>query len=258
MKVKDIYGFLDETAPFSTQDSYDNAGLLVGDPEAEVKRALIVLDITHDAVFEALARDCQLIITHHPVIFNPLKSIIEGSVHYRLVKSGISVISAHTNLDMAKDGVSDMMLELLGFDGSEIFEVKGFRDGEEYGYGKICTLSSPCTAKELAKKAKDAFGTACVRYVDGKKPVLRVAVCSGSGGSLIDLAVSKNCDGYITGDLKHDHFISAENSGLTVIDAGHFYTEAIFAKFLSEKLLKRFPEAEFIVGESNRDVVNYL
>lgn len=258
MKIKSIYDYIDSIAPFSTCDTYDNAGLLIGDENAEVNRVLLAIDITHEVIDEAAAKECELIITHHPVIFNPLKSLKKGSIHYRLAENEIAVISAHTNLDMAKGGVSDMMLELLGLDGTEIFEVKGERNGEVFGYGKLCSLDEEMTAIELASLAKNAFGTECVRYVDGRKPIKRIAVCSGSGGSLVELAHRLGCDGYITGDLKHDHFIDAKNFGLTVVDAGHFYTEAIFAEFLAKKLRAEFPDIEFIVGDTNSDVVNYL
>lgn len=258
MKVIDIYNYIDKIAPFNTCDNFDNVGLLVGDMYADITGVLLSTDITNEVINEAIEKDCNLIVTHHPVIFDPLKRVNKGSIVYRLIESEIAVISAHTNLDMAKGGVSDMMLELMGYESSKVFEVLGERDGKEYGYGKIVKLDEPASVEEFVEMVKGAFDVHTVRYTDGGAPIRRFAVCSGAGGANTLLAVERNCDAYITGDCKHNNFIDAKNLGLTLIDAGHYYTERIFAPILCKKLSREFPELNFTVSETDTDPVKYL
>lgn len=258
MKVIDIYEYINKFAPFDSCDSFDNVGLLVGDMYDDVNCVLLATDITHAVINEALEKEANLIITHHPVIFNPLKKVNKGSIAYRLIENGISVISAHTNLDMASGGVSDMMLDLLGFSGNKIFEVIGEYDSKPQGYGKIVKLIEPITTNELLQKVKSAFSVHTIRYTDSGELIRKIAVCSGAGGHNIELAVEKNCDAYITGDCKHNQFIDAKNLGLTLIDAGHFHTERIFAPVLAKKLSKHFPEISFTVAENDTDPVMYF
>ena len=258
MKVVDIYEYIDKIAPFNTCDNFDNVGLLVGDMYADVSGVLLATDITHDIITEAIEKGRNLIITHHPVIFDPLKSVNKGSIVYRLIENEISVISAHTNLDMAKGGVSDMMLKLLGFESSKVFEVLGERDGKPYGYGKIVKLDEPMTVTSFVELVKGAFDVTSVRYTDGENMIKKFAVCSGAGGSNVPIAIEKNCDAYVTGDCKHNQFIDAKNAGLTLIDAGHFHTERIFAPILCKKLKKHFNDIEISVAENDCDPCKYL
>lgn len=258
MKVQDIYEFIDRIAPFNTCDEFDNVGLLVGDMNAQISGVLLATDITFDVIDEAKVKGCNLIVTHHPVIFNPLKAVTKGSIQYSLIESGISVISAHTNLDMACGGVSDMMLDLMGFESTKIFEVIGERDGKEVGYGKIVTLDEPMNTDEFVEMVKGAFDVHTVRYTDSGKPITKFAVCSGAGGSNTELAVAYGLDAYVTGDCKHNNFIDAKNLGLTLIDAGHYYTERIFAPALAAKLKREFYDTTFIVSEADTDPALYL
>ena len=258
MKVKDIYEFIDKIAPFNTCDNFDNVGLLIGDMNDEIGGVLLATDITDDVIDEAVAKDCNLIVTHHPVIFNPLKSVTRDSIQYRLIVSDISVISAHTNLDMAVGGVSDMMLDLMGFESTTVFEVLGERNGKPFGYGKVVTLDEPMNTEEFVELVKGAFDVHTIRYTDSKRPIKKFAVCSGGGGNNTMLAVDYGCDAYVTGDCKHNNFIDAKNAGLTLIDAGHYHTERIFASALASRLKKVFPETRFIVSEADTDPVQYL
>lgn len=255
--VNDIYNAINAVAPFSIADSFDNSGILVGSPSSPVSKALLALDITQEVIDEALKKKIDLIITHHPAIFNPLKTIAEGSIAYRLVSNGISHIAAHTNLDKTQSGIgiSEIMAKLLEMKITDIvFEKTDIGEG----YGKICTLSSPISACELAKRVKQAFQTEVVRYVDGEKPIRSVALCSGSGGSSAKLAAEMGIDAYITGDVKHDQFIDAHNCGLTLIDGGHFYTENIVLDFLKAQLENSVSDVSFEIAKSNKDIVSYL
>ena len=256
MKVKAIYDFLDEYAPFSVQDKYDNSGFLVGDINATVKGICLCLDITLDVINEAAANKANLIISHHPVIFDPIKSVTAGDPVYELMKNKISAICMHTNADMAKDGVSNLMLDLLGFERSE--EVLEPVLPDNTGYGKICTLSIETHAKALAEYCKIIFDCTAVRYTETDRPIKRVAVCSGSGGSTLPLAIKAGCDALITGDIKHDVWIDAVNNDFCLIDAGHFHTENILCNYLCGILSRKFHDTQIFVAQSSKDPCSYI
>lgn len=258
MQVKEIYDYIDKIAPFKTAVKYDNSGIQIGDKKTEVNSVMFAIDITHDVIDEAVEKQCELIITHHPVIFEPLYNVKKGSVVYRLIENNLCVISAHTNLDMAKGGVTDIMLDMLGLTGTEVLEVIYEEKKTVTGFGKVCDLDKVMSVEELCELTKTAFGVKCLRYTDSGKQIERVAVCSGAGGSNIGLAIEKGCDAYITGDVKHSQFIEAKNKGLTLIDAGHFYTESIFAHSLFKFMKVHFPKLRLIVADSNSDPVNYM
>lgn len=260
IKVSDIYNFIDELAPFEyAKAGDDNVGLLVGDMDSQVNSVLLALDITNAVVAEAAKEGAQLVISHHPVIFDPLYSLQATSPVYGLVKEGVAAICAHTNLDMAKGGISDIMAEMLMVTPCEVIEAVSQRAGEKIGFGKVCKLSTPHTPSQLAKRAQAVFGNTVVRYTEGvNKQITRIGLCSGAGGSIAGLAVSLGCDAYITGDVKHDQFIDALNLGITLIDAGHYHTEVIFAEYIKRMLNKKFPQLEVKIAESCVDPVKYI
>ena len=253
--VGDVYRLIDEFAPFSTQDKFDNAGLLVGSMEDEADRIEVCLDITRQAVEEATAKGAQLIVSHHPVIFHKLSALESCDPVYLLAKHGISAICAHTNVDMAKNGISDVMLELLGFKGEARVLEPVHSDGT--GYGRIVELDIAAEAEELAQRCKKAFGCKVVRYYNSKKNIKVVGVCSGAGGSEehVAHAAKMGCDALITGDVKHSGFIEAANRGITLIDAGHFHTENIICEPLAAMLRERL-DADVFVAESSIDPVS--
>lgn len=256
MTVKDIYEYINTLAPFSSQDSFDNSGLLVGNPDADVYRIAVCLDITNEVVDEAAKLGVSLIVSHHPVIFNPLKNVLVGNPVYSLISSGISAICAHTNLDMAASGnVTDLMLELLDIKGSEVLEVVN-SDGT--GYGRVAELTFDTTAKCLAEMCKTAFDCQRVRYSDSGNTIKKVALCSGAGNSVIDAAISKGCDALITGDIKWSSFVEAQNKGLSIIDAGHFHTENIMSNYLASLIEQQFPLVDVFVPDSNTDICRYV
>ena len=255
--VKDIYEHINGIAPYSWQESYDNSGLCVGDSDREVTKALIALDVTKDIIAQAQQEGAQLIITHHPVIFRALKSISSTSAVGMLLSSGISALSAHTNFDSAV--MNDILCKKLSLvPAGAICEENGV------GMGCVCELEKEMTAKELADHVRSRLGNVVVRYNDlektaqykGKK-LTRAAVCSGSGASFKGAAIAKGCDVLITGDVKHDVFIDAQNEGFCVMDAGHFHTENIFCEYMKNELSQHFKEVEFAVAQNNVDVVSY-
>lgn len=235
MKNKDVLEVLQEMAPLSLALSYDNPGFLVGDAEAEVTSILVALDCTPAVVEQAKKIGAELIVTHHPVIFDPLKAVTAGenNVIYACLSAGIAVISAHTNLDSADGGVNDCLAAALG-----LSEITVIEDDEGFRFRKG-VLSKPLSADALAAQIKAALG-GVVRYTDGGKPIKTVAVCGGSGGELLELARAE-ADAYVTADVKHKTFIRASTCGFSMFDAGHFHTEDTVIRPLSERLADRLP-----------------
>lgn len=231
-KVKDFYGYLNSIAPFETQEDWDNSGMLVGDMEAEVKKVAVVLDITHEEIKKAKAIGADLIISHHPVIFNPIKSVTKGSVPYELVASSINALCCHTPLDIADGGTNDSLAKLLGI------EVTRTED-------PILRLGTvePTTAENLAGKIAKTLNTK-VRYADAGRKIEKIAICTGAGCSLIEAA--GEIDAFITGDASHHNFLDCVQAGITLIVAGHYETEIVVVPVLVKKLQAQFPDIEII------------
>lgn len=231
-KVKDFYGYLNSIAPFETQEDWDNSGMLVGDMDAEVKKVAVVIDITHEEINKAKAIGADLIISHHPVIFNPIKSVTKGSVPYELVASSINALCCHTPLDIADGGTNDSLAKLLGI------EVTRTED-------PILRLGTvePTTAENLAGKIAKTLNTK-VRYADAGRKIEKIAICTGAGCSLIEAA--GEIDAFITGDASHHNFLDCVQAGITLIAAGHYETEIVVVPVLVKKLQARFPDIEII------------
>ncbi|MCL1822943.1 MAG: Nif3-like dinuclear metal center hexameric protein [Oscillospiraceae bacterium] len=257
MTVNDVYSFIEQIASFKMQESYDNSGFLIGDKTAQVTKICLCLDITLDVVEEAKKKGANLIISHHPVIFKPIRGITGKSPVREMIKSDINAICVHTNADVAFMG--DVMLEKLGFSPSR--EAVEVINSEGAGFGRIATSHEFISPAELAFRCKKAFNSPSVRYVDGKKFVSRVGICSGAGGDCFAFAVENNCHAFITGEVKHSLLVEAKNLGITLIEAGHFSTEVIFCDFLKNKICERFTElAEdaIFTAESAVDICKYI
>lgn len=244
--VRQIYDFINSLAPFATQESWDNSGLLLGNPDKEVTKASLALDATAKTVAAAKENGAELMITHHPVIFSPAKKILAGSVIYELLTSGISAISAHTCLDSTEGGVNDALAALIGLEDIKPLELEGtatplVRTGK---------LPHSMSGEELALLVKEKLGCN-LRLADAGKPIEKVAVCGGSLSSLTYELIGK-VDAFVTGDLTHHYFIDAADSGLTAIAAGHFETENPVMSVLKAKLEAQFPETEFtLINQEN-------
>ncbi len=231
-KVKDFYGYLNSIAPFETQEDWDNSGMLVGDMEAEVKKVAVVLDITHEEIKKAKAIGADLIISHHPVIFSPVKSVTKGSVPYELVASSINALCCHTPLDIADGGTNDSLAKLLGIEVTRA-------DDPILRLGTV----EPTTAENLAGKIAKTLNTK-VRYADAGRKIEKIAICTGAGCSLIEAA--GEIDAFITGDASHHNFLDCIQAGITLIAAGHYETEIVVVPVLIKKLQAQFPDIEII------------
>ncbi len=244
IKVDDILNFLTQKYPLDTACDFDNVGLLVGDCDSVVTKAVVCLDCDINTVNFARANGAELIVTHHPVIFSGIKSALSGNVVYELIKSGISVISMHTNLDIAVGGVTERLCEAMGLSNITPYIA---HDG-------FLIRSAECdvtTADNLAQVIKSSLNTA-VRYADSGNKISRVLVCSGSGGDFLTDVVDGGFDALIAADIKHNVFIDALNHGVTAFDAGHYNSENIIVRPLCDELSARFTDVTFRVYNNEK------
>ncbi|MDE6019623.1 MAG: Nif3-like dinuclear metal center hexameric protein [Ruminococcus sp.] len=253
IRVKDIYNEIDRIAPFCTQEKWDNSGLLVGDMEMPADRIYICLDISNEAVLAAKKASAQLMISHHPIIFSPLKNLSKSDPVWHLAKADIAALCVHTPLDIAAEGINSRLYEILR-ERLALGEIKDSLCGSEFGW--IAESSRPFRSNEMADILRDTLGCTVVRYTSGDRLIKRIALCSGSGGSFLGGVIEQQCDALITGDVKHDLWYTAKNAGISLFDCGHYHTEKIAAELLAEKLKVAFPEIEIICDESG-DPVSY-
>lgn len=247
MKIKEIYDFLDFTAPFDTAEEWDNCGLAVGSLENDVTKILVALDVTEEVINEAVNIGAQLVVTHHPLIFTPVSSVTADSLLYKAVKSGVTFISSHTCLDKAIGGVNDCLARKVG--------LKNVKTSEADSFLKIGE-TSPCTAAEFAVKVKNALGGK-VTFTDNGKVLTKVAFCSGAGGDLVALAAESGADALLTGEAKHHEYLEAKRLGIALFGAGHFETEVIVCEFLKICLRNQFEDTEVFVFDE-KPPVNYI
>ena len=258
MKVREITAVIEAFAPLSLQESYDNAGLIVGRPDDEVSKALLAVDVTEEVIAEALEEGCDMIITHHPIIFHALKRFNSASYVERCVEQairhGIVLYAAHTNLDSAPYGMSHRVAEMLGLKSVEILQPTV----ENCGFGVVGELSEEWPAQKFMQFVMQRFDVKALRHSDIVKQTIRkVAICTGAGGSLIDEARKSGAELYLTSDLKYNDFMRHENS-IILADMGHFESEYCAIQILFDILSKKIPI--FAVRKSVRSCnpVNYM
>lgn len=237
IRIKDIMNDLEALAPKDLAESYDNVGLLVGDPEAKAETVLVGLELTDDLLEMGIREKVSLIVVHHPLIFRPLKAIVAGDpVSNRvmsLIKHDIGLYAAHTNLDATTGGLNDYVASLLGIelDLAESDEPRIVRTGSIDATDLL----------SFAKRVKEILNLETIRYVgDEKQSINRVGLCTGSGMSFYNEAVSGKVDAYITGDLKYHEAMMALDFGVPVIDASHFGSEIIVKDLLHQRLSESF------------------
>ena len=239
MKVKNIAELIERVAPLDYASSWDNVGLMVGDMESDVSKAMLTLDVTSDVVQQAIENKCSLIISHHPFIFSGIKSIdvsdIQGKMIKDLIENKISVYSCHTNMDSADGGINTYLAKMF-----ELQDVTVLEQNEKYdgvGIGRVGRLKTPISLKGLSTLTKDLLNTPFVKVVgDVDKTIECIAVASGSCGDLIALAKEKGAEVIITADVKYHQALDALEGGMCVIDAGHFPTESLVTEILKDIL----------------------
>lgn len=257
MKVRDIYSLLDGVASFDTQEKWDNSGLIVGDMNAEVGRIVVALDATEEIVEQAIQAQADLLITHHPLVFSPvLKVNSENFITNRILKlaqNRVNYIAIHTNID--KTALSDVTNELLKIKKEKALEVDINHNDELFGFGTIGKFHNDkgelvnITLRDAVIRSKNAFQREVVNvYGDLDSIITKVAVCTGSGKSMIDEAIKNKCDLLITGDITYHAALDAVAQGLSIIDASHYGTEIVFTDLIIALLEMNVPDVKVIRG----------
>lgn len=243
MILHSLLEFFERTAPLSLQAEWDNSGLLVGDREADIGKVLVCLDVTASEVELAEKIGAELLVSHHPVIFNAKKKFTAGDVPFEAARHGINIVSLHTNLDKAAGGVNDTLCEILGLR----FEKVPAPDCE--GFLNIAFPEKEIEVSEFARLIKEKLG-GTVQYAEGGNAVSKIGICSGAGADFINDALRFDCDAYVTGEASYHEFLDAKAMGISLFTAGHFETEIPIVKVLAEKIRNEFKDIEVIEAPS--------
>lgn len=240
MTVRDFYLLLNQLAPFDTQADFDNSGLLVGSPAAEVTCVLLALDATEAVVSEAVSLGAQLIITHHPLMFSARRRLTdedyEGRIIRRLVREDISLIAAHTNLDQAPCGINDALAERCG-----LTEIRG------EGFFRCGFLPEAMPAAACAEELSRRLGASVRLMGPGDASVRKIGLCSGGGSDEWAAAAEAGCDAFLSGEIKHHIALAMADRGMVAFECGHFATEAPGMDVLAVALQKALPALEYKV-----------
>lgn len=269
---------LEQLAPKAAACDWDNPGLLVGRSDREVSRIYVALDASCAVVNAAIDAGCDLIVTHHPIIFRGVKSINDQSALglklLDLIRNDVSVFSMHTNFDSCPGGMADIVCAALGLRKTGLMEPTGFlpkdtQNGaaeglqlrvvetegdvnpDAYGIGFTAELPEMLSAAELAARVKACFGLPFVQYYDAGMPIRRIACCPGSGRGELKEVLSLGVDAFLSGDMGHHEGLDLCEEGISLLDAGHYGLEHIFVHYIAEFLRTQFPEAEIIEEELN-------
>ncbi|MBW1782117.1 MAG: Nif3-like dinuclear metal center hexameric protein [Deltaproteobacteria bacterium] len=260
LRLRDFLTTLETIAPTRWAEPWDNPGLQIGSLSQEIRKIFSSLDPTLSALISASEADAQLLFTHHPLIFKPLSrldiNVYPGDVLAEAAKRGIAIVAAHTNLDVARGGINDILADLIGLGDVEVLQPADEAVG--VGLGRIGNLPKPAALAEVAKDVEKALGAQRIRAV-GRRDVLihRLAVVGGSGGGLTSLAHEKGAELLITGDIGHHVALEAEALGIALLDGGHFNSERtafrVFAKNLDRMLTSKGWEASLETDDNETD-----
>ena len=260
VNIKEVLSALERFAPLPLQESWDNAGLQVGLTETEVSGALLCLDVNERIVDEAVAKGCNLIVSHHPLLFRGLKTISDLNDVQRTVmsaiKKGIAVISMHTNMDNAKGGVNYRIAEKLGMQDVKFLAPAGA--DAEAGSGVVGELAEPLAADDFIIAVKKAFGVECAMCNELlRRPIKRVALCGGAGDFLLDEAVKNQADAFITGEMHYHQYFGYEQT-IQICVIGHYQSEQYTAEIFEEIIQKECPGVKTYIAETNTNPILYI
>ncbi len=259
--VKDIIAFMETIAPQSKKESWDHVGLQCGRESKQVRTVLVALDPFEDVADEAAEQGADLILTHHPLIFNPLYALTDSTAIGRtistLVRHDIAAFHAHTNLDIAPEGVNHCLAKTLGLENIAVIDpLETDRTGAVWGLMRRGTTQEQAL-EDFLPKVKQALQAPGLRYASGGKRVHHVAVGGGACGEEWPAALRAGCDTFITSDVRYNDFWDARDAGLNIIDAGHFYTENPVCTYLREIISAAFPEVNVVISQKHRDCMKY-
>ena len=266
MIIKDVTNYLEKLAPLNDAEDFDNVGLLIGDYQTKVHRILITLDTLEVTIDEAIEKECNLIISFHPIIFSGLKHL-NGSnyverVAIKAIQNNIAIYAMHTALDNAFDGVSAKMCEVLGLTNRQFLIPNPTKN---IGMGMIAEFDSEMTQKDFLQLLKDTFHAKGVRHskITDRK-IKKVALLGGSGAFAIDYAKNLQADAYVSADFKYHDFFKAENE-ILLVDIGHYESEQFTKNLLMDYLSKKFSNfapaldnSNIFLSENNTNPINYL
>ena len=263
MKVSEIKEILDHWMPISIAEDFDNVGLIVGDLNSEVKNILVTLDTTQNVVDEALDKDCNLIVSYHPIIFNDLKKVTLDSGYVqksviKAVKNNISVYAIHTSLDNHAKGISYFLSKKIGLKNTSVLIPKKNHDSNlKLGMGIKGKLEKPLEEDDFFNLLKDKLNLKYLRHsVKLNRKVSKVSVVAGSGSFAIKDSLDSNVDAFITSDLKYHNFFEADNETL-LIDIGHYESENHIKLIIKDFLIKNLPNFTILLSKENINPVNY-
>lgn len=250
MKCSKIMEAFEQLAPLHMAETWDNIGMLVGTNEREIKSIYIALDPTDEVINDAISKNVDLLLTHHPLIFKPLKSVTNedfiGRRIISLIKSNITYYTMHTNFDVSV--MADLAADYLKLSNIEILE----KIDENHGIGKIGNLPKEMTLDELCQYIKDVFSIEFLKvFGNREEKIKKVVIMPGSGKSYIKNTIQSHAEVMITGDIDHHEGIDALASGLTIIDAGHYGIEHIFVKYMKEYINSNFNEIKVFTEKVN-------
>ncbi|NLJ80219.1 MAG: Nif3-like dinuclear metal center hexameric protein [Firmicutes bacterium] len=254
LTVQDVAAFLEKLAPLELASDWDNVGLQIGRPLKKISTVLVTLTLTNPVFQEALDSGSDLIVAHHPLIFNPLKAIRTDDYHGKMIASllehDLALYVSHTNLDQAPKGLNHWLAQALGL--KDVTVLVPGDDSERSGLGRVGTIA-PISVGQMADQLRKLWRTS-VRVVGDKKQIInKVAVVGGSGGDLSGVAKAAGADLLITGDVSYHHALDAQSLGLAVIDAGHFATEKIMVRKVAEYLRNYFGPDLDVMEAAGRD-----
>ena len=261
MKIKEVLSALERFAPLPLQESWDNAGLQVGLTETEVSGALLCLDVNERIVDEAVKKGCNLIVSHHPLLFRGLKTIsdltdVQRTV-MKVIENHLCVVSMHTNMDNAKGGVNFRIAEKLGLSDIQFFASKQV-DGIEAGSGVTGLLAAPMAADDFVLAVKKAFGVECAMCNELlRRPVYKVAICGGAGDFLLDEAMKAGADAFITGEMHYHQYFGYEQK-IQICVIGHYQSEQFTTEVFQTIIQKACPGVKTLIAETNTNPILYL
>lgn len=258
--LADILSVLEAFAPLKYQESFDNCGLLIGDPAKEITGVLLCVDVTMQQIEDAKKAGANLIISHHPLIFKGIKRITQATESERIItaaiRNDISIYAGHTNFDSVAGGVSFKLGQKLGLLSMRTLSVSPH--GEQVGLGVIGQLQEQCDTIKFLQQVKATLGCKVVRYSEiRKQKVKKVALCGGAGGEFIPLAIAEGADVYLSADLRYHEFFT-EYDQITVADFGHFETEQYIIEIFYEVISKNFPNFAVHYALAGSNPINYL
>lgn len=264
MDIKILLNYLETNIPLRYACSWDNSGLQVGHNNQNINRVYIALDATEEVVKDAVLKQCDMIITHHPLLFKGIKQITSDTATGRklltLLRNDIAVYSAHTSFDAVPGGMGDLAAALLQLRGVTPLEPMNGPEEKPWGIGVVGNLMTPVSLQKFCDYVKYTF---CLEHVNVypaaglDKPVQRVAICPGSGRSMFDAVVESGADVFLSGDIGHHEGLDLVDAGYNVVDAGHHGLEKIFVPYMAESLKEAFPQLEVVTAKAASPSVVY-